>query len=141
LPRRPQGKIDLAVTVDIVRLNTHVIAIGGPLDDRVLLPPRVGEPDDRVLGHRHDVRLAVAVDVGHRKRITDIADVRVDLLEPDLRKLRRPDRDGRQKGGAKTQHNRSRARQRHDREAPRSWGWETTARRYVTSSLHALDHK
>ena len=92
LPRRRQGEIDLAVAVDVVGLDADVVVLGRPLDDRVLFPPRVGEPDDRVLGHGHDVELAVAVDVGGGHRVADLADVGIDLLSPERRELGRPAR-------------------------------------------------
>ena len=78
--RGAEGEVDPAVAVDVVRLDADVVALGGVLDDVVLRPARVRVPDDRVLGHGHDVGLAVAVDVGRRHRVADVADVRVDLL-------------------------------------------------------------
>ena len=52
---RAEGEIDLAVAVDVVCLDADVVVFGRVLDDRVFLPPGIGEPDDRVLGHRDDV--------------------------------------------------------------------------------------
>ena len=51
-----------------------------PSDDVVFAPARVFVPDDGVFGHDHDVGLSVAVHVGGRHRIADLAGMRVDLL-------------------------------------------------------------
>ena len=81
--RSPAGsecEIDAAVTVDVVRLDADIIAGSRAANDVVLAPARVLVPDHRVLGHDHDVELTIAVHVGRRDRVADLAGMRVDLL-------------------------------------------------------------
>ena len=87
-PAGPEGEVDPAVAVDVVRLDADVVARGRLPDDVMLAPARVLVPDDGVLGHGHDVGLLVAVDVGHGDRVADVADVRVDFLRLKLGQIR-----------------------------------------------------
>ncbi len=83
-PAGPEGEVDPAVAVDVVRLDADVVTGGRPADDVVLSPAWVLVPDDRILGRDHDVGLAVAVHVGHRDRVADLAGMRVDLLRFEI---------------------------------------------------------
>src|SRR5690606_6526607 len=88
-PARTDGKIDLAVPVDVIGIETDVIEFELVFENHVRRPARVFEPDQAVLRQGDRVEFAVAVDVGGRHRVADLADVRVeyDLFEDG--KLRR----------------------------------------------------
>ena len=79
-PAGAQGEIDPAVAIDVVRLDAHVIPSCRSSDDVVLAPAWVLVPDDRILGHGHHVELVVAVHVGGRDGVADLAGMRIDLL-------------------------------------------------------------
>ena len=79
-PACAEREVDPAVAVDVVGLDADVVLRGSPSDDVVPFPGGILVPDDGVLGHGHDVGLAVAVNVRDRDGVADIADVRVDLL-------------------------------------------------------------
>jgi hypothetical protein len=98
-PPGAEGEVDAAVAVDVVRLVADVVARGGPLQDHMLRPAGIGEPDDRVVGNGDDIRAAVCVHVGGRHREADLADMRDDLLRLAARELGRVGRNHRRRQG------------------------------------------
>ena len=103
-PPGPNGEVDLAVAVDIVGLDAHVVARGFALNDDVLFPGWILVPENGILGERNDVGLLVAVDVGGRHGVNDLAGVRVNLLPLEGREIggcrdeQREQNDGRAHG-------------------------------------------
>ena len=90
--RRPAGsdrEVDLAVLVNVHRLNADIVAFGLVPNEVRPLPVGVVIPDDGVLREPHDVGLAVVVHVGDGERVADVADVGVDLLGLEVRELGR----------------------------------------------------
>ena len=79
-PACAECEIDVAVAVDIMRLNADVVAGGFAVNDFVFSPRRVFVPDDGVFGNDHDIGLSIAVHIGGRDCVADLAGVRVDFL-------------------------------------------------------------
>ncbi len=63
-----------------MRLQADVIAFGGVLDDHMSGHRGIGIPIDGVFRDGDGIGLAVAIDVGHRDGVTDVADVRINRL-------------------------------------------------------------
>ena len=71
LPIGSQSDVQLAVAIDVVRRQTHMVRDGGSVGDDVFLPTRVFKPHHLVLAAGHDVGLAVSVDVGNNDAVAD----------------------------------------------------------------------
>ncbi len=73
-------KIDATVAVNVVWLDANVVSSRRTPNDFVFCPAWVFVPDDRILGNDHDVGFPIAIQVGGRDCVADLAGVRVDFL-------------------------------------------------------------
>ena len=83
LPIGADGEVELAVAVHVVGRDADVVFLGGAVQDHVLGPGRILEPDRLRWIDRDDIGLAVAVDVGRQHRI-DNAEVVLNFLRAEL---------------------------------------------------------
>ena len=96
-PCGSEGEIDTAIAVDVHGLEADVVFLCAVANDVRAFPGRVFVPDDGIFGHGDQVGFAIGIDVGHGQCVTDLTDMRVDLLSlkrncgRQIRSIRRGD--------------------------------------------------
>ena len=84
MPVGSEREVDVAVAVDVECVDADVVGLGAAVDDDVLFPGGIFEPEDAIGVHDDDVFLAVAVDVRQQHRIAD-AQFLLQLLHAEAR--------------------------------------------------------
>ncbi len=82
-PIGPQGEIDFAVAVDVVRRDADVVRLRLALDQRVPLPGWVLVPDHTLRIDDHDVGPAIVVHIENADRVA-YAEAGFDLLDAEV---------------------------------------------------------
>ena len=72
IPLTSDRDFTATVPIDVSRRNANVIPLGEITSDDMLGPTGVLVPLDRTLVGQHDIRLAVAIDIGDLQSVTDL---------------------------------------------------------------------